>query len=574
MLRSTISALLAIAVCACGAVETNTSSTNEGKSEGEAVALGQRLPPMSFEGVDAAGDRTDLVVGAADARATMLVVSGGAWCGTCLVFASALNDAPIDDVARIDIVLANRDNATATIDDAEAWQQAFAPNVAVAVDPAFVFEPLLEGAGDMLPLVVLLEDGVVVDAVAHPAVAEIVARVDALRAQRTGVPAPARVVNLVDNRFTAETWALLQLTTVPGAPPPDPSNAVADDAAAAAFGAAVFNDTGFSPSNTVACSTCHDERFGWSDHRARARGVVDGPRRSPSIALTAHQRHWFWDGRADSLWAQATGPFENAGEYNSSRTFVARRVVDEYRDAYRAAFPQDALPTHNDSARWPPTAKPGEAAWDALDDDTQTEITRVFVNTAKAIAAYERTFRVQPTRFDAYLAGDVAALTSLEKLGLSLFADNGCMQCHWGPRLTDDAFHALGLGTTVDDDDRASGSRAQQQSAFRRGGAWDDDANSHSSPSVVFDARLAGQQKTPALRGVADGAFFTHDGSFNDLGAVTSAYGLLADRRDGQVREAWLPFFGETAQWGLLPFLRTLTATTTTTMAPAAPTSR
>jgi cytochrome c peroxidase len=251
-------------------------------------------------------------------------------------------------------------------------------------------------------------------------------------------------------------------------------------------------------------------------------------------------------------------------------------VVVEYADAYRAAFPQNPLPTQNEIARWPLTAKPGDAAWDALDYETHTQITRIFVDTAKAIAAYERTFRVLPTRFDAYLAGDLAALTSLEKLGLSLFADNGCMQCHWGPRLTDDAFHALGLGTTFDDHDRAFGSATQQHSAFRRGGAWDDSGENDERRSTPegFDPRLVGQHKTPALRGVADGAFFSHNGSFNDLGAVTSAYGLLADRSDDHVREAWLPFFGETAQWGMLPFLRTLTATTTTTRATAPPTSR
>ncbi len=568
MLQSILCALLALALSACAGNKNTSASPNEGEGEGEGdsetVALDHHLPAMTFAGVDAVGHRTDLVIGAGELGTTMIVVSGGAWCGTCRVLAQALSDAPLADVQRIDLVLADRDNATATVDDAEAWQQAFAPTVAVGVDPSFVFEPLLTGAGDKLPLVVLLDAGVVVDAIAQPARAEIAGRIDALHAQATGVPAPERTVELIDDRFTPEAWALLQLTTVPDAPPPDLSNAVADNAAAAAFGAAVFSDAGFSPSNTVACSTCHDERFGWSDQRARAHGVAEGTRRSPSIALTAHQRHWFWDGRADSLWAQATGPFENPAEYNSSRAFVARRVVDVYAEAYRAAFPQHALPTHDDIARWPLHAKPGDAAWEALDDDTQTTITRVFVDTAKAIAAYERTLRVQATRFDAYLAGDRSALTALEKLGLGLFVDNGCMQCHWGPRLTDDAFHAVGLGTAVDDDDRALGSAAAQHSEFRRGSVWDDSTNTRAHPEVVVDARQVGQHKTPPLRGVADGAFFTRDGSFADLGAVTSAYGLLAERRDGQVREAWLPFFGETAQWGLLPFLRTLTATTTT----------
>ncbi len=559
MVRSILSTLFAITVCACADGNTRTSPT-EGESEVDRVALGGVLPALSFAGVDAAGHRDDVVI--PSDKVTIVVVSGGAWCGTCRVLATALNASDLEDVTRIDIVLGNPDNATAIVDDAEAWQSTYAPNVAVAVDPVFVLEPLLEGAGDMLPLVVVVEDGVVVDAVSTTSVAAIADRINTLHERRTSVPAAVVSRELVDDRFTTESWALLQLTTLPGAPKPDPSNAVADSAAAAAFGAAVFVDTAFSPSNTVSCRTCHDERFAFSDNRARAHGVADGPRRSPSITLTAHQRHWFWDGRADSLWAQATGPFENAAEYNSSRTFVARRVVEAYRAAYGSAFPAHTLPSSADITHWPEHAKPGDAAWEALDDETQMQITQIFVNTAKAIAAYERTFRVQPTRFDAYIAGDFGALTSIEKLGLSFFITNGCMQCHWGPRLTDDAFHAVGLGTVVDDDDRAVGAKAAQHSAFRLGGPWDDSSERAArSSSDINDLRLAGQQKTPALRGVADLSFFTHDGSFNDLGAVTSAYGLLADRGDGHVREPWLPFFGETAQWGMLPFLRTLTAT-------------
>ena len=71
----------------------------------------------------------------------------------------------------------------------------------------------------------------------------------------------------------------------------------------------------------------------------------------------------------------------------------------------------------------------------------QTEVTRAFVNVGKAIAAYERTFRAKPNALDRYIGGDASALSVLEKEGLSIFAQAGCMQCHWGPRLTDDAFH-------------------------------------------------------------------------------------------------------------------------------------
>jgi cytochrome c peroxidase len=41
-------------------------------------------------------------------------------------------------------------------------------------------------------------------------------------------------------------------------------------------------------------------------------GVAPVDRNAPALALAAHNRWQFWDGRADTLWMQALGPFENA----------------------------------------------------------------------------------------------------------------------------------------------------------------------------------------------------------------------------------------------------------------------
>jgi cytochrome c peroxidase len=73
-----------------------------------------------------------------------------------------------------------------------------------------------------------------------------------------------------------------------------------------------------------------------------------------------------------------------------------------------------------------------------------------------------------------------------------------------------------------------------------------------------------GQFKTPSLRGVADLAFFGHAGA-PALAAVTEAYGGgHATAHAAGDREPWLMSFGETAQWGLVPFLETLTLGTRT----------
>ncbi len=73
----------------------------------------------------------------------------------------------------------------------------------------------------------------------------------------------------------------------------------------------------------------------------------------------------------------------------------------------------------------------------------QQATTQVFVNVGKSIAAFERTIRGAGSPLDADASGDSTALTDPQKDGLLAFFQAGCAQCHYGPRLTDDAFHVL-----------------------------------------------------------------------------------------------------------------------------------
>lgn len=288
---------------------------------------------------------------------------------------------------------------------------------------------------------------------------------------------------------------------------------------AAQLGKALFSDRGLSPSNTVSCATCHLPDKQLTDGLPVAHGVALGTRRTPRIGLASHARSQFWDGRADSLSSQALGPFENELEFASSRAFVARRVVSAHAEAYRAAFPDHPLPSLE---TLPPSGKPGEPAWESLSPATKDAVNAVFTDVGRALAAYERTFRITPSRLDAYLAGKSDALVPTERQGLSMFASAGCMQCHFGPRLTDDAFHV----THVPGDDRG-----------RKG---------------------TGAFKTPPLRGVALGAPFGHSGSSPSLVAVTTLYGKGGDDHSVGTLEPWLPQFDETARWSIAGFLGVL----------------
>ncbi|MEZ4444361.1 MAG: cytochrome c peroxidase [Polyangiaceae bacterium] len=542
-MRELLLLLLLLALTACGDqtwpdVDHGDDGPGTVVDPPETIALGERLPALRFDGVDADGQEASLSLAdfAADEGLLLVTVHGGLWCGTCQVAAKgpveeSLRDLPI---ARLELVVADRDNTPAIAADAAHWQATFGRAVAVGADPEHRLTALLPGS--QLPLFVVVERAGLVarDALANPSPAEL----------RAALGAPVAEEPLVDGFFRPHEWALLQGITVPGAPPRDPSNAVADDPAAVALGRALFFDAGLSPSGTIACASCHQPEQALSDGQPVAMGLALGDRRTPSIALAAHARWQFWDGRADGLWAQALAPFENPAEMGSSRAFVAARVLDHHAAAYHAAFPD---------------------APDLDDPTTPDALTRTFVNVGKAIAAWERSLRVMPNRFDAYLAGDLDALDEDEKYGLLAFTQNGCMQCHWGPRLTDDAFHNLRLPTGrkdgAPDRGRVDGLAAYAESPFRSDGPWSDAPEARTARS--HEAQL-GQFKTPPLRGVADLAYFGHGGSFGHLSEVMVAYGwgAFAELTDDSIgeREPWLGSFGETEQWGLVPFLRVLTA--------------
>ena len=123
-----------------------------------------------------------------------------------------------------------------------------------------------------------------------------------------------------------------------GAPPPDPSNAVADDPDAAYLGHALFFDTRLSANNQVSCGTCHQPERDFTDGLAHARGIGPLDRKTMSVVGAAHNTWQFWDGRKDSLWSQALGPLETSNEHGLTRSEVAELVLRAYPRAITRRF--------------------------------------------------------------------------------------------------------------------------------------------------------------------------------------------------------------------------------------------
>lgn len=540
-------------------------------------ARGAVLPELEFPGLREDGApgtvalRADYTPCAASSKLLVLRVMGGTWCGTCRWHAAHTSELTEGvDGARlhlVDLLVGNAEAGRARPQDLSPYRALLdrPERVPVALDPDFTLAPALPATGAPLPLYVFVDSRTmkVLGHVGNPGPDHLAYRVHALLAELDGRPVPEEPREaLVDGAFTRDEWDMIRDIGKEEPLPPDPSNAVADDPRARKLGQSLFEDTGFSGTRAIGCVTCHDPKKGFSDGLARPAAPAHGTRKTPRIALAAFARSQFWDGRADTLWSQALGPFENPDEMASSRVEVVRRIASSHADDYRAAFPSRTLP---DVALLPERGKPGDPSFDALSPDLREAVTQVFVDAGKAIAAYERTLRGPSMRVDAYARGDANALTPLEKTGLAVFAQVGCMQCHWGPRLTDDAFHVTRMATGRDDGrpdpGRFEGLSLLAKAEFGRSTRYSDARVPLDLPTIP-DPGTLGAFKTPSLRGVAGNGPYGHAGTVGTLVEVTELYGQgglpEGDERTTGARRPWLPTFDVTAQWSLEPFVDSL----------------
>ncbi len=322
--------------------------------------------------------------------------------------------------------------------------------------------------------------------------------------------------------FTPDEIRRIQQHSPLPAPPPDTSNARADDPAAARLGQFLFFDARLSGNGQLSCATCHDPQRSFADGKALSEGTRPGRRHTPALWNVAYNRWFFWDGRADSLWSQALKPLENGDEMAGSRAGVFRLMRDdrELRAAYEAIF--GAFPAGEDRA----------------------SVNRVFVAVGKAIAAYQRRIVSRSAPFDVFVeglrAGDharMAALSEPARRGLKIFVGRGkCRTCHVGPNFTDGEFHDIGVPPRAGlppDPGRADGVTRLHRDEFQAGGTFSDDPQSEAARTTAFldpSASVRGQVKTPSLRHVAATAPYMHQGQLATLADVVRYYSTLSGR--------------------------------------------
>jgi cytochrome c peroxidase len=404
----------------------------------------------------------------------------------------------------------------------------------------------------------------------------------------TGAASTSPPANGLAVPFTPEELAhILRQSPLPPAPL-DPTNAVSGDARAAHFGQFLFFDTRLSGNGQVSCATCHAPASAFADGRSLAHGIDDAVRHAPALWNVADNRWFFWDGRADSLWAQALGPLENPVEHGSNRLEIVRTLQrdPELRRAYQNLFGQ--LPELSAAAAALPAARPvpddskapEHVAWLSLAPEERRAIDVVFSNVGKCLAAYVRLIRSDRAPFDVFVEGlrdgdpgKLAALSLSAQRGLQLFEGRGnCRMCHSGPDFTDKEFHSVRVPSPSKalgrDPGRYTGVTKVLTDPFNGLGEFSDDRGEAAREKLAFlDTRTVnqGQFKTPSLRNVAVTAPYMHQGQLATLRDVLRHYSEFDDAFDplkGHFEQTLQPLH-LTAQEtdDLLAFLDSLTDT-------------
>jgi cytochrome c peroxidase len=323
---------------------------------------------------------------------------------------------------------------------------------------------------------------------------------------------------------------------------PDPSNHAADNPAAAALGERIFFDVKFSGNGAVSCASCHMPEHYFTDARPFGVGMGTIPLNTMSLIGASYSPWQTWNGQNDSQWSQALLPLENPVEHGGNRTLFAHVIAENYAEEYTAIF--GPLPDLADEQRFPRNAGPVDTvaaaiAWEGMAPEDRDAVNRLFANIGKALAAFERTLLPKPARFDRYVAaldgddqteGD-ALLTGDEIAGLRIFLGPGqCINCHNGPRFTNDAFHNTAVpgapGRPLKRG-RIDGVARVQADIFNCLGPYSDAAPEECSEvrfMLVDDPILLGAMKTPTLRNVAETAPYMHTGQFATLADVVEHY--------------------------------------------------
>ena len=270
------------------------------------------------------------------------------------------------------------------------------------------------------------------------------------------------------------------------------------------LGRQLYFDTRMSGDNTISCASCHHPDHGFTKPERFGVGInrQTGNRNSPVSYNRILSRNQFWDGRADSLEAQAQGRIANPIEHGTTHEAaeLAIAAVEGYRIQFDAIFGPDSVSIENIAkaiAAFERVLVTGPAPFDFYDElrpfleYDEEDLEELRLDDPGLYAKYEAT--------KAAAAAHPMSQSAIRGHDLFFSDKAGCTACHVGANFSDEKYHNLGVGMNQVEPDLG---RFQ----------------------VTKHEKDRGAFKTPTVRNVTLTAPYMHDGSQKTLEEVVEWY--------------------------------------------------
>lgn len=273
------------------------------------------------------------------------------------------------------------------------------------------------------------------------------------------------------------------------------------------LGRQLYFDPRLSLDSTISCASCHHPDHGYGFNTRFGVGIEgqEGGRNSPVSFNRILSGAQFWDGRAESVEAQAVGPIANPIEMGFTHEACVERLksIPGYSLQFKKVFPDSGVTIENvgkaiASFERIVITNPSPADYYEPLRTLETQYAELLANPAE----FEE---FEPDAYELWLElkekSEAHPMSEEAKRGRDLFFSEraNCVLCHSGANFTDELYHNLGVGMEVEKPDL---------------GRFE----------VTGEERDHGAFKTPTLRNIELTAPYMHDGSQATLEEVVEWY--------------------------------------------------
>ncbi len=270
------------------------------------------------------------------------------------------------------------------------------------------------------------------------------------------------------------------------------------------LGRQLFFDGRLSADGTISCASCHQPAHGYAVPTRFGVGIdgQEGGANSPVAYNRILSDRQFWDGRAETLEAQAVGPIENPIEMGNTheKAVESMKAIDGYRVQFEKIFGDEGVTIDNIGKAIASFERVLVTAPSPFD---YNEALRVYADyTEEDLAEIEEDEPEDYARYQQIKAdAEANAMSESALRGRELFFTQkaNCSACHVGANLTDEKYHNLGVGMDADEPNLGRFGQTKEE-------------------------KDKGAFKTPTIRNVATTPPYMHDGSMKTLEEVVEHY--------------------------------------------------